>query len=394
MIYIKTYPARLLFIIFVVFYCAFGAAAQKPIRDLKSTVVLISLDGFRPDYLDRFKPKTMLKLAREGVRAEWMIPSYPTKTYPNHYTIANGLYPDHHGIIENNMYDEKIGAEFHLDDKKQVENPAWWGGEPIWVTAEKQGQFSVGYFYPGTQTAIKGVLPTFYRKYDGSVSNTTRVDELLAGFDLPVEKRPTMFTLYFSDTDDIGHKYSPDAPEIKSTVLKVDGDIRHLIDGLRGRKIDKKVNIILVSDHGMATVKPQNLILLDTMFNPADAERIFWVDEFVQIFPKPGKEDSIYQAIKSKLPAAAHIYRPRDFPEKYHFGTNPRIAPLVVAPDTGYKVISQAKYVEMKSKNEIEGNKGAHGYDNFDPAMRSLFVARGEAFRRKYRAAPFSNVEV
>ena len=97
--------------------------AQQPIRDLKPTVILISLDGFRYDYIDKFAPPTMNALAKDGVRAKWMIPSFPTKTFPNHYTIATGLYPEHHGIVENNVWD--FGEIFTMSKYEEVTNPRW-----------------------------------------------------------------------------------------------------------------------------------------------------------------------------------------------------------------------------------------------------------------------------
>ena len=174
--------------------------AQKPVKDLKPTVILISLDGFRYDYFDKYQPKTLNKLAKEGVKAKWMTPAFPSKTFPNHYTIVTGLYPAHHGIVENNVYD--FSEVFKMDKKKEVQNSRWWFGEPIWVTAEKQGQIAASYFFVGSEAQIEGVRPTFWRAYNGRVVPQMRVDKVLSWLDYPVEKRPTMITLYFSDVDD------------------------------------------------------------------------------------------------------------------------------------------------------------------------------------------------
>ncbi|MBA2620156.1 MAG: alkaline phosphatase family protein, partial [Acidobacteria bacterium] len=155
------------FVFLIVFAFCHFVFAQKPIRDLKPTVILISLDGFRADYIDKFKTSVLSELAKKGVRARWMTPSFPTKTFPNLYTIATGLYPEHHEIIENNIAD--FGAVFRIDNKKEVQNPRWWLGEPVWVTAEKQGQIAAAYFFPGTETAIEGVRPDYFRQYNGKV---------------------------------------------------------------------------------------------------------------------------------------------------------------------------------------------------------------------------------
>ena len=262
---------------------------QKPIKDLKPTVILISFDGFRYDYIDKYKPKTLNKLAKNGVRAKWMIPSFPTKTFPNHYTIATGLYPEHHGIIENNIYD--FDTVFSLGKREEVQNPRWWLGEPIWVTAEKQGQRAGAFFFPGTEAEIAGFRPTFWKNYDGKIPNETRVDTILSWLDLPVAERPTIYTLYFSDIDDAGHGFSPDSEETGKAVKEVDEDLKRLVDGLKKRKIYKKVNLIIVSDHGMAAVKPENSVILDELFDFEETERILWTGEIVQIFPKENKED-------------------------------------------------------------------------------------------------------
>jgi len=162
--------------LFLLALFVFPAIAQKPIKDLKPTVILISLDGFRYDYLEKFSPPTLNRLARTGVRAKWMIPSFPTKTFPNHYTIATGLYPAHHGIVENNVYD--FGTVFTMSKREEVQNPRWWLGEPIWVTAEKQGQIAASYFFVGTETKIEDTQPTFWRAWNGTVPPQMRVDKV------------------------------------------------------------------------------------------------------------------------------------------------------------------------------------------------------------------------
>ncbi len=167
----------------------FYAFSQSLVRDLKPTVILISLDGFRYDYLDKYSPPTLNQLAKDGVRAKWMIPSFPTKTFPNHYTVATGLYPEHHGIIENNIWD--FGVTFGLGKREEVQNSRWWLGEPIWVTAEKQGLRAGAFFFPGTEAEIAGKRPTFWKQYDGKIPNNDRVDQILTWLDLPRGRTPT-----------------------------------------------------------------------------------------------------------------------------------------------------------------------------------------------------------
>ncbi len=366
-------------------------AKPKPITDLQPTVILISIDGFRYDYLDIHRPKTLRKLAKQGVRVKWMTPSFPTKTFPNHYTIATGLLPAHHGITTNNMYDPVFDAVFKMSKREEVQNPRWWQGEPIWVTAEKQGQIAAAYFFPGTETKIKGSQPTYWKKYDGNIRNKKRVDAILKWLDLPVKKRPTMLTLYFSDVDDAGHGFSPRSKKTGKAVRKVDKMIKRLVKGLKKRKISNKVNLIVVSDHGMARVDQKNSIIIDEMFDANMAKQVFLISEIVQIFPKKGFENAIYESIKSKLPPQAKIYRKNELPKRYRYNNNRRIAPLLVLPASGWRLLTRERLNEIKN---IQKLKGSHGYDNLDKSMRALFIGHGEAFKKGYVSEPFQNIEV
>ena len=366
----------------------------KKITDLDPTVILISIDGFRYDYLEKYKPKTLRRLAKKGVRAKWMIPSFPTKTFPNHYTIATGLLPENHGITTNNMYDPEFDAVFSLGKREEVQNPRWWGGEPIWVTAEKQVQKAGACFFPGTEPPIGGKHPTFWKTYDGKIPNEQRVDTVLSWLDLPKKERPTIYTLYFSDVDDAGHRFSPDAKETKEAVRNVDKMIKRLVKGLKKRKIYKETNLIIVSDHGMAAVPQKNAIVLDEMFDTTLAKKIFWVSEIVQIFPNIGKESEIYESIKAKLPKNAKVYRKAEIPARFRYRNHRRIAPIVVLPEAGSILVTRERYEDMKTKGRLETTRGSHGYDNEIEEMKSLFIGHGSAFKRGFVAEPFQNTEI
>jgi predicted AlkP superfamily pyrophosphatase or phosphodiesterase len=377
-----------LFLVFVLWGWVF---AQNPLKDLKPTVILISLDGFRYDYLDKFKPPTLNKLAKEGVRAKWMIPSFPTKTFPNHYTIATGLYPAHHGIVENNVYD--FGEVFTMSKRKEVQNPRWWLGEPIWVTAEKQGQISASYFFVGTETKIEGFQPQIWRAYNGTVPAEMRVDKVLSWLDFPADKRPTMITLYFSDVDDAGHAFSPDAEETKYAVQNVDGYLERLVNGLKARKIDQKVNLMIVSDHGMAPVNLRQTTFLDDHFDFELAEKILWTNEIVQIFPKAGKTDEIFAKIDDLKHATC--WKKADIPDRLHYKDGKRVAPIVCSSEEGWMTTSHKRYDEwVEDIDDLDKPRGAHGYDNRYQSMQATFIAHGTAFKRAYTAEPFENIQV
>jgi len=365
--------------------------SQNAADDIKPTVILISLDGFRYDYLDKYRPPVLSALVKEGVRARWMIPSFPTKTFPNHYTIVTGLYPQNHGIVENNIYD--FGTVFTMAKREEVQNPRWWLGEPVWVTAEKQGQRAASFFWPGTETAVMGISPSGWRTYNGRVPNIMRVDKILGYLDQPAATRPTMMTLYFSTTDDVGHEFGPDSEETRYGVLEVDGYIERLMQGLKQRGLDEKVNVIITADHGMANYYPKQVTFLEDHFNFDLAERILWTGEIVQIFPKPGKQDEIYSKIKDLKHTTC--WKKGERPARLHYNDGRRVAPIVCSSEIGWMTSERKWYNEwFKGLDDKNRPRGAHGYDNKYQEMQATFIAHGPAFRKGYVAEPFENVHV
>ena len=385
--------SRIKFLLLIIAFLS-SCVPSNSIRDLRPTIILISIDGFRSDYLDKYEPPNLKSLAQNGVRAKWMTPSFPSKTFPNHYTIVTGLYPQDNGIVENNVFDKTFNASLTMSNRDEVNKGRWWLGEPIWVTAEKQGQKTAPYFWPGSEAEIGGVRPTYWKPYDGKVPNDARVDTIFGWLDLPVNERPTFLTLYFSDVDAAGHDFSPDSPGTRDAVLRVDAVLGKLIDGLKKRGIWSDVNLIIVSDHGMTVEDPKNTIVLDLLFDPGLAEKVFWTPEIVSIFPNPGKEDLIYKTLSDKLPAHAKVYRKAEMPARFHYSNSPRIAPLLVLPDEGWTLITKAKLDEQKIEGKVEALKGGHGYDNELPSMRAIFIAEGPAFKQGVVIEPFENVDV
>lgn len=367
-------------------------AARRQTHHIAPTVILISLDGFRYDYMDKFNTPTLKALARDGVRAKWMIPSFPTKTFPNHYTIATGLYPEHHGIVENNVWD--FGEKLSIADLKVLEQPRWWLGEPIWVTAETQGQKTVSYFWPGSSTAIAGTLPTFTRRYNGKVPNEMRVDKLLKWFDKPAGERPTIFLTYFSDTDDTGHEFGPDAEETRYAALGVDSDIARLMNGLKSRGIADDVNVIIVSDHGMAAYDQRNAIVMNDLFDITDksiVDPVLMTGEIWQFYPKAGKEAWIMDRLKNVKHATC--WRRADVPERLHYNEG-RVAPVICSADEGWYMTDLEKLAKDREAIDFPKVRGSHGFDNKYRSMMATFIAHGPAFKRGYVAEPFPNVDV
>lgn len=372
-----------------------SAAAQtepKIIKDLKPTVILISLDGFKPEYLDKYPAPTLGLLAKQGVRAKWMTPSFPSLTFPNHYAIATGLYPDHNGIVANNIYAPEFNETFSMSKREEVENGRWWLGEPIWVTTEKQGQRAAAFFFPGTEAEIAGKRPSIWKQFDDNFPNLERVNTVLSWLDMPKSERPTMITLYFSDVDHGGHEAGPDSEDVKQAVERVDQAMSRLVEGLKARGIFDSVNLVIVSDHGMARMDPRDVVVLDDYFASEHAQRVVWNSAMAQIFPKPGMEEAIYSALKAKAPHVS-VYLKSEIPARFHYGTSSRIGGIVVIADEGWTLSSRERYRPVPA-SEVIRYRGGHGFDNQLESMRALFIGHGEAFKQGLVVEPFANVDV
>lgn len=381
--------ALVLLIFFAVQY-----QAQSRITDLEPTVILISIDGFRYDYPEKFAPPTINGLIAGGTRAKWLKPAYPTKTFPNHYTIVTGLHPGSHGLIENNMLDKPTGRVFGLSKAKEVTDPMWWGGEPIWNTAQKQGKISAAFFWPGSEAPIGGMLPRFWKPYVHETPHEVRVDTVLSWLDLPKADRPQFIATYFSDVDDAGHDFGPESQENRAAVMKVDASLKRLMDGLKARGIERSVDILIVSDHGMSPYRNRDSVVLDDLFDKSNAERIFWTGEFTQIYPKPGKEDEIYRTLKEKLPKGVTIHRSSEFPSRWHLSARNRVAPLVVVADQGKVITSRERFDRYQREGNLDKTRGAHGYDNEIVNMRAVFIGHGPNFRSGRVVKAFENVDL
>ena len=373
-------------------FCCFAASAKAGHEG--QTLLLISIDGFSQQYWQKYPAPTLEQLAKDGTRAQSMQPAFPTKTFPNHYSIVTGLYPAHHGIVENNMYDATFDAIFRMSKPEEVTNARWWLGEPVWVTAEKQGVKTGTYFYPGSEAAIQGVRPALWQPYDGKISNEQRVQSVLGWLDLPVQQRPKFLTMYFSTVDDAGHAYGPDSPEVAKAIAQVDSALALLVQGLKQRDLYGKINIMLVSDHGMAKVEEKQVIVLDELFDHKRAALTLWTAEIVSIFPKPGELEFIYQQLKTRLPKQAKVYKKAELPARWNYQGSKRIAPLVVVPDTGWRLMQREKYqhwLELPDKSPVTGS---HGYDNSSPEMQAIFVGQGPAFVKGTEISAFANIEL
>jgi predicted AlkP superfamily pyrophosphatase or phosphodiesterase len=343
----------------------------------------VSIDGFRWDYLDRGLTPNLSRLAREGVRAEAMVPVFPTKTFPNHYTIVTGRYPAKHGILGNVFTAPDVGRRLTLWDRDAVRDARFYLAEPIWVTAERQGQRTAPLFWPGSEAPINGVRPSYNLPFDGEMSDTARVRRLLEWLDLPVERRPTFLTLYSSAVDNAGHEYGPDTPETNRAIAQVDSLIGLLAAALAERG---RANLVIVSDHGMVSTGPDRVIWLDDYVSP-DAGQVDEMSTLLTAWPAAGLEDSIYRGLKR----ARHlvVYRRTELPARFHLQGSQRAAPIVAIADEGWTIAWRPAADTGQSIS-----LGNHGYHDSLASMRAIFIARGPAFRRGVTVPAFRNIHL
>ena len=384
----KLWPTSRLFTRFwlgVLLWLIIGCGGQ---HRLEPTVLLISLDGFRWDYLEKANTPNLDRLVRTGVKARALIPVFPTKTFPNHYTIVTGLYPENHGIIANTMFDPAYGDTFDLSNPEAVRDGRWYDGEPLWVTAEKQGQISATLFWPGSEAEIGGVRPTYWYRYDRDLPHADRVNQVLAWLDLPPDRRPTFITLYFPDTNDQGKRFGPDSQELAAAAEKVDSTLGTLFQGLMERGLMEEINIVVTSGHGMAAIDSTRVIFIDDYIDPKQAGVIDW-SPVLGLRPPEEVRGDIYEALKSAHPHL-QVYRREEVPGRLHYSTHHRIPYIIGIADEGWSITSHAFYDTASSY--FTG--GAYGYDNRYPSMWSIFIARGPAFENGLEVPPFRNIHI
>ena len=378
---------RLALGLLAVLICGCVAHAPKPRDRGYAPLVLISIDGYRADYFGRGLSPNLSALAADGVRAEALKPAFPTLTFPNHYTIVTGLYPDHHGIVANRMVDPNSGKRFIHSDPDLRVDPMWWNGEPLWVGVERRGKHAATMFWPGADAAIDGVRPEYWKPFDHSVSPGARVDQVLAWLDLPAQQRPDFVALYFEQVDAAGHDYGPDSPELAAAMREVDAALGRLREGLRRRALQDSANVVVVSDHGMANVDDAHTVLLDQSIDP-NAIDLVASTVMAEINPVRGREADVQRAL---LAPHEHFqcWRKTQMPARWHYGENPRVPAIVCVAASGWMIDTQAN--RERNHHAVHGE---HGYDNDDPKMRALFVAHGPAFRRGLVVPEFDNVDV
>jgi len=391
---------RLRLLLSVFLLCSFASLAQAPqavpvitvdngpnalVQEQKHYVVLVSLDGFRYDYAKKYGATHLLALAKQGASApEGMIPSYPSLTFPNHYTLVTGLYPEHHGIVAMSFYDEQRKERYSYNDPKTNSDGSWYSGTPLWVLAEQQGMRSACFFWPGSEAAIQNVRPSYYLHFDDKFPDEQRIDQVLGWLRLPEDRRPHFITLYYSNVDHAGHQFGPNSPQVAEAVKHVDALIGKLHNNLDA--LHMPIDLIVVSDHGMAREEGP-WINLDQY---TDLSNFVTVGSLLY-----GKSETDVERAYQKLKAADSnffVYRRAQMPSWLHYNTNPRAGDPIVVAKGPYAIRAHGP---AEGEQDHAPNLGVHGYDPRDlPEMKAIFFAAGPDIRPGVTLKPFENINV
>ena len=360
-------------------------------------VILIGLDGLSNDAIDRFPDDApnLRALAERGVRSKGMIPAMPSVTFVNFYSLATGLYSENTGVVSNSTYSRRLDRVMARSEHSLSE---WWGGEPIWVTAEKQGVKTGTMFWLGSEAEIGGVRPTYWSPYEHMKSYDTRTEEVLSWLAKPLAERPRFVTIYFHAVDSAAHVYGVGSEEERKAIAQVDAQVGALVAGVEKLGLDDRANFIVVSDHGMANVPGTNVINLDQFISFDDV----FIPEFegpdgsgrsplIHVFNDGGDINAIYDALsRASLTESFTAYRRENLPKRWHADNADRTGDVVVVADEGWLLFGEG----LTAKYPAAPMGGVHGYDRHLPSMRATFIGEGPRFAVGEVAEPFDSVEV
>jgi predicted AlkP superfamily pyrophosphatase or phosphodiesterase/heat shock protein HslJ/uncharacterized membrane protein len=365
---------------------ATACGARVPERPI---LVLVSFDGWQADYTARANVPNLRALAGRGVSADGLIPPFPPKTFPAHYTIVTGLYPARHGIVSNTMVEPGFADRFTMS-APTAKDPRWWGGEPLWVTAIRQGRVAASMFWPGSEVPIAGTYPTHWLPYDDNFANADRVKQVLTWLALPPDEQPSFITLYFSDVDSAGHTYGPDSQEVLEAAARLDALLGDLIAGIDRLGLGGRTTLVVLADHGMSQLSHDRAIFLDDYVDPSSLEIVEW-SPVLGVTPRAEAMDSVYAKLKDRHSALA-VYRREETPEVLHYRGNPRVPPIVGIAEDGWTITTRERLAAARASGRPPG--GAHGYDPSSRSMHGLFVAAGPGLASGARVPAFESVHL
>ncbi len=350
----------------------------------KPYVILISADGFRSDFAKLYDAQFLNSISKKGVRANFMTPSFPSLTFPNHYSIVTGMYPSHHGLVDNTYYDKARGTEYRMGNQKAVQDGSWYGGTPLWVLAEQQKMLSASFYWVASEADIQNTRPTYYYVYNEKINIANRIKAVKDWLSLPQDQRPHMITFYFPQVDHDAHTYGPNDKHVGDAVKFVDSSVNALQAELA--TLHLPINYIFVSDHGMAKVDNDNTLSMPAAIDTA-AFRVPWGDALIHLYAKDkSKIESTYQALKKD--STIDVYKLDETPKYWHYSTSDdkynRIGDLIVLP----------KNQKVFNFSTRKTTPGKHGFDNHTVDMRATFIAWGPAFKSDLTIGDFENVHV
>nr|WP_319398203.1 ectonucleotide pyrophosphatase/phosphodiesterase [uncultured Carboxylicivirga sp.] len=346
-------------------------------------LIVISLDGFRWDYQDLYDTPFLDSIEKIGVKAVSLQPSFPSKTFPNHYTIATGLYPDHHGLVSNSFYSVKHKDFYKVRDRSKVQDGSYYGGEPIWVTAEKNGIKSASYFWVGSEADVKGVRPSIWKQYDSKIGYSARIDSMVSWLQLPYKQRPHLCMLYFDEPDGVGHHYGPNSDSTKNKVHQLDSYLSDIVNKINVLDIKDSINLIILSDHGMGEITNEKKIALDQLIDTSQINYVLGGNPFYLIDVKPIHIQEVNYELNRTEGLTA--WQKEEVPKYLHYGTHENISSLVVVADSAYSIVTDSSDVAIG---------GTHGYDPTNKDMHGIFYAMGPAFKNGYSAKTFENIQI
>jgi predicted AlkP superfamily pyrophosphatase or phosphodiesterase len=383
-------PARTGLLAVLLFLSACAAAPSRSGQSAPPAppLLLVSIDGLRADALGRGDTPHLDRLAAEGVRALKMRPSYPVLTFPNHYTLVTGLRPDHHGIVHNSMQDAGLGR-FVVADREAGRVPGWWQGVPLWTSAERAGIATGVWAWPGVGAPRDGVLPRHWHDFDATVPLDARVDQVAGWVTAKDGPRPGLVAVYLETVDGAGHDHGPQAPETRAAIRAADALVGSLLTRLDAAGL-ADLNVVVVSDHGMADVPEGHYLAVEDMASMEEAE-VVSIGQVIGLVPRAGREATVAARLAGRH-AHYGCWRKSEIPARLHYGQHPRVPPLVCQMDEGWNALPRATV----QRRDAEGthDRGAHGYDPDSPTMGAVFIAHGPAFRSGLVLPPFDNVDV
>ena len=387
---------KILFIWISLFFltsCKNNALVNKPSE--KQYVLLVSFDGFRYDYPEKFNLENFKKLKEKSSYAKGMIPSFPSKTFPNHYTIITGMYPGSHGLVDNKFYAPAEDKIYSIPDREAVQNPKFYGGMPQWQWLQKHGMKTASYFWVGSEAPIQGEYPTYWKQYDSNVPYTERIEQVMDWFRLPEAERPRFVTLYFEFVDTAGHQTGTNSEKLKQELQLADELLGQIMQGVEN--LDLPITTIITADHGMIdmTSEKGKIIITESLENKLkDKADVINNGMHCQVYLKnKNQKEEVYQEVKQYFAGNSHVkvYKKEETPEKWHYRNHENIGDILI--------ITDAPYYMVKSEKDFLANRkgiwGTHGYDPYTtPEMMAIFYAFGNKIKENNEIKPFENIHI